>query len=53
MASGGQYLDADEPMSFDPLGFAHGFYVTSEEFTVLAKCTDYYCPEYDVNAQLG
>ena len=26
---------------------AHGFYVTSEESTVLYKCTDYYCPEYE------
>ncbi|GKR01033.1 dTDP-4-dehydrorhamnose 3,5-epimerase [Aeromonas caviae] len=44
----GQYLDADEPMSlWIPPGFAHGFYVTSEESTVLYKCTDYYCPEYE------
>lgn len=44
----GQHLDADEPMSlWIPPGFAHGFYVTSEESTVLYKCTDYYCPEYE------
>ena len=44
----GQHLDADEPMSpLDPPGFAHGFYVPSEESTVLYKCTDYYCPEYE------
>ncbi|WP_270836035.1 dTDP-4-dehydrorhamnose 3,5-epimerase [Aeromonas sp. QDB30] len=44
----GQYLDADEPLSlWIPPGFAHGFYVLSEMATVLYKCTDYYCPEFE------
>lgn len=30
-----------------PLGFAHGFVVTSESAEVLYKTTDYYAPEYE------
>ena len=30
-----------------PVGFAHGFYVLSEEAEIFYKCTDYYRPEYD------
>ena len=30
-----------------PEGFAHGFYVLSEEAEIFYKCTDYYRPEYD------
>ncbi len=30
-----------------PEGFAHGFYVTSEEAEFVYKCTDYYAPEYE------
>ncbi|MGU5641916.1 dTDP-4-dehydrorhamnose 3,5-epimerase [Aeromonas caviae] len=44
----GQRFDADVPMSlWVPPGFAHGFYVLSEMATVLYKCTDYYCSEYE------
>jgi dTDP-4-dehydrorhamnose 3,5-epimerase len=28
-----------------PEGFAHGFYVTSEEAEFVYKCTDYYNPQ--------
>jgi dTDP-4-dehydrorhamnose 3,5-epimerase len=31
-----------------PEGFAHGFYVLSEEAEFVYKCTDYYHPESDV-----
>lgn len=31
-----------------PEGFAHGFYVTSEEAEFVYKCTDYYSPESEV-----
>lgn len=30
-----------------PQGFAHGFFVISEEAEVIYKCTDVYAPEYD------
>lgn len=30
-----------------PEGFAHGFYVLSEEADFVYKCTDYYAPEYE------
>ncbi len=30
-----------------PEGFAHGFYVTSEEAEFSYKCTKYYAPEYE------
>ncbi|MBB3061894.1 dTDP-4-dehydrorhamnose 3,5-epimerase [Microbulbifer rhizosphaerae] len=30
-----------------PEGFAHGFYVTSEEAEFVYKCTDYYAPEHE------
>lgn len=30
-----------------PEGFAHGFYVTSEDAEFVYKCTDYYAPEYE------
>ncbi|WP_038175370.1 dTDP-4-dehydrorhamnose 3,5-epimerase [Vibrio pacinii] len=32
-----------------PEGFAHGFYVTSEEAEFVYKCTDYYHPEAEVS----
>ena len=32
-----------------PAGFAHGFYVLSEEAEVFYKCTEYYHPEHDRN----
>jgi dTDP-4-dehydrorhamnose 3,5-epimerase len=30
-----------------PPGFAHGFYVLSNEAQFTYKCTDYYAPEYE------
>ncbi|VUD56647.1 dTDP-4-dehydrorhamnose 3,5-epimerase [Thalassocella blandensis] len=30
-----------------PEGFAHGFYVMSEEAEFVYKCTDYYAPEFE------
>ncbi|NOI77887.1 dTDP-4-dehydrorhamnose 3,5-epimerase [Vibrio coralliilyticus] len=32
-----------------PEGFAHGFYVTSEEAEFVYKCTDYYNPQSEVS----
>ena len=32
-----------------PAGFAHGFYVLSEEAEVFYRCTNYYHPEHDRN----
>ena len=32
-----------------PAGFAHGFYVTSEEAEFVYKCTDYYNPKAEVS----
>lgn len=34
-------------MLWIPVGFAHGFYVTSERAQVLYKATDYYAPEHE------
>jgi dTDP-4-dehydrorhamnose 3,5-epimerase len=34
-----------------PAGFAHGFYVTSEEAEFVYKCTDYYHPQSEVSIQ--
>ena len=42
----GVYLSAEnKQMLWVPPGFAHGFYVTSEEAEFQYKCTDYYAPE--------
>lgn len=30
-----------------PPGFAHGFYVVSEDVDFIYKCTDYYAPQHD------
>ncbi|WP_408063531.1 dTDP-4-dehydrorhamnose 3,5-epimerase family protein [Vibrio nitrifigilis] len=32
-----------------PAGFAHGFYVTSDEAEFVYKCTDYYNPKSEVS----
>jgi dTDP-4-dehydrorhamnose 3,5-epimerase len=41
----GEYLSAENKRQlWIPEGFAHGFYVTSEEAEFLYKCTDYYMP---------
>ncbi len=34
-----------------PEGFAHGFYVTSDEAEFVYKCTDYYNPNGDVSVK--
>ena len=44
----GEYLSADNKrMLWVPPGFAHGFYVTSDEAEFVYKCTDYYAPEHE------
>jgi dTDP-4-dehydrorhamnose 3,5-epimerase len=44
----GHYLSADsKAMLWVPIGFAHGFYVTSHEAEVLYKTTDYYAPQWE------
>jgi len=48
----GALLNADNrQMLWVPPGFAHGFYVTSEEAEFQYKCTDYYAPgdEYSLH----
>jgi dTDP-4-dehydrorhamnose 3,5-epimerase len=37
--------EENQRMFFVPRGFAHGFYVTSEEAEFFYKCDDYYVPE--------
>lgn len=34
-------------MLWVPPGFAHGFYVTSEQAELLYKATDYYAPQWE------
>lgn len=36
-------------MFWVPPGFAHGFYVMSEEAEFVYKCTDYYAPKYEAS----
>jgi dTDP-4-dehydrorhamnose 3,5-epimerase len=44
----GTYLSAEnKQMLWVPVGFAHGFYVTSPEAEVLYKATDYYAPQWE------
>jgi dTDP-4-dehydrorhamnose 3,5-epimerase len=44
----GDYLSAEnKKMLWVPAGFAHGFYVTSEEAEVLYKASDYYAPQWE------
>jgi dTDP-4-dehydrorhamnose 3,5-epimerase len=44
----GIYLSAENKRQlWVPEGFAHGFYVTSEEAEFVYKCTDYYNPQYE------
>ncbi|QDE30518.1 dTDP-4-dehydrorhamnose 3,5-epimerase [Shewanella polaris] len=46
----GIYLSAENKrQSWVPEGFAHGFYVTSEEAEIVYKCTDYYNPQSEVS----
>lgn len=42
----GEYLSAENKRQlWVPEGFAHGFYVTSDEAEFVYKCTDYYNPQ--------
>jgi len=43
----GIVLDRPELQLWVPSGFAHGFYVKSDEAELLYKATDYYHPKYD------
>ncbi|MBD8512237.1 dTDP-4-dehydrorhamnose 3,5-epimerase [Photobacterium sp. CAU 1568] len=44
----GVYLSAENKRQlWVPEGFAHGFYVTSDEAEFVYKCTDYYNPEVE------
>ncbi|ANQ15897.1 dTDP-4-dehydrorhamnose 3,5-epimerase [Vibrio natriegens] len=45
----GEYLsEENQRQLWVPEGFAHGFYVTSEQAEFVYKCTDYYNPEANV-----
>lgn len=39
--------EENKRMLWVPPGFAHGFYVMSNEAEFVYKCTDYYAPEYE------
>jgi len=44
----GAYLSAEnKQILWVPVGFAHGFYVTSLQAEVLYKATDYYAPQWE------
>lgn len=44
----GDYLSAENKrMLWVPIGFAHGFYVTSPEAEIIYKTTDYYAPKWE------
>jgi len=44
----GVFLSADNKrMLWVPVGFAHGFYVTSPDAEVLYKASDYYAPQWE------
>lgn len=46
----GVYLSAENNRQlWIPEGFAHGFYVTSDEAEFVYKCTDYYNPKAEVS----
>lgn len=46
----GEYLSAENKRQlWIPEGFAHGFYVTSEEAEFVYKCTDYYNPVSEIS----
>ncbi|PTP86663.1 dTDP-4-dehydrorhamnose 3,5-epimerase [Vibrio splendidus] len=48
----GEYLSAENKRQlWIPEGFAHGFYVTSEEAEFVYKCTSYYDPSSEVSVQ--
>ncbi|WP_345864867.1 dTDP-4-dehydrorhamnose 3,5-epimerase [Shewanella algae] len=46
----GEYLSADNKRQlWIPEGFAHGFYVTSEEAEFVYKCTNFYHPNSEIS----
>lgn len=46
----GVYLSAENKRQFwVPEGFAHGFYVTSDEAEFVYKCTDFYNPKAEIS----
>lgn len=46
----GEYLSAENKRQlWIPEGFAHGFYVTSEEAEFVYKCTNYYDPQSEIS----
>lgn len=46
----GVYLSAENKRQlWVPEGFAHGFYVTSDEAEFVYKCTDYYNPQVEMS----
>lgn len=46
----GEYLSAETKRQlWIPEGFAHGFYVTSDEAEFVYKCTDYYNPSAEMS----
>ncbi|MEZ9819539.1 dTDP-4-dehydrorhamnose 3,5-epimerase [Shewanella sp. 10N.286.45.A1] len=46
----GEYLSAENKRQlWVPEGFAHGFYVTSDEAEFVYKCTNYYHPQSEVS----
>ncbi|HIF9310843.1 TPA: dTDP-4-dehydrorhamnose 3,5-epimerase [Photobacterium damselae] len=46
----GVYLSAENKRQlWIPKGFAHGFYVTSDEAEFVYKCTDYYNPNFEIS----
>ncbi|MBY8159741.1 dTDP-4-dehydrorhamnose 3,5-epimerase [Vibrio fluvialis] len=46
----GEFLSSDNKRQlWIPEGFAHGFYVTSEEAEFVYKCTNYYDPKSEVS----
>jgi dTDP-4-dehydrorhamnose 3,5-epimerase len=48
----GEYLSAENKRQlWVPEGFAHGFYVTSDEAEFVYKCTNYYDPNSEVSIE--
>ncbi|CAK2713092.1 dTDP-4-dehydrorhamnose 3,5-epimerase [Vibrio crassostreae] len=46
----GEYLSAENKRQlWIPEGFAHGFYVTSDEAEFVYKCTDFYNPQAEIS----
>ncbi|MCE7626716.1 dTDP-4-dehydrorhamnose 3,5-epimerase [Vibrio fluvialis] len=46
----GEYLSSENQRQlWIPEGFAHGFYVTSDEAEFVYKCTDYYNPNAEIS----